>query len=68
MSIIEPSTAIQTSSERPILMGNPTTSRLNWGIVFISMPKMMSESRERATMGKATEKPIRKRWPIACIR
>ena len=33
------------------------TSRLNCGIVFISMPKMESESKERAIIGNDIIKP-----------
>ncbi len=55
--IILYSTAVKTNIDKNIFIGKPTTKRLNWGIVFMSIPKIMSESRDRAMIGKAKISP-----------
>ena len=57
MLIILDNTAVKTNTDKNIFIGKPTTKRLNWGIVFISIPKMISERRDRAMIGKASINP-----------
>ena len=55
--IIEPRVTIITIKEIIIFIGKPTTSRLNDGIVFISMPKTISAKRDIPITGKESIKP-----------
>ncbi len=46
INIMEESIATSTMKEATILMGKPTTSKLNCGIVFMSIPKTKSSKRD----------------------
>ena len=54
----EPSMAISTAIPKITFIGIPTTSKLKDGIVFIIIPNIMSDNKERAISGKAIVKPI----------
>lgn len=55
--MIELKVATITINETVILMGKPITKRLNCGIVFISIPKTTSKSKEKATTGNERINP-----------
>lgn len=58
INIIDASTAITTTKATMILIGKPTTKRLNEGIVFINMPKTISANKDNPTIGKDKINPI----------
>ena len=67
ISIDDAKIAIITAKDMMILIGNPITKRLNCGIVFMSIPKIISAIHESAIIGKAMVKPMTNIFAEACI-
>ena len=58
---------IKTAKATAIFTGNPMASRLNCGWAFIIIPKIISDSKISAIIGKDIVKPIRNKFEKALM-